>query len=103
MSDALAHDGLIIVNVFAVDRNPENTETFGNPHFVKRGLMPSRLIQSQMPLLIEDNQYEWVEACYDLTHREVMAFVKLDHSAEKVFGAAGAIVPDVARYGASAH
>lgn len=103
MSDSSATDGSVIVNVFTVEPSGEKDGLFQDPQFLKRGWMPISMIQSMYPLFIDARQYEWVEACYDLGHREVMAFVRLDEREEKVAAAAKATVPDNSRYGASAH
>ena len=65
--------------------------------------MPLNFIVAKLPIFIDDKQYEQVETCYDLGHREAMLFVCVDPKRATVAGAASAVVPDVARYGAQSH
>ena len=103
MADTHAHEGFIIVNVFSVVPASGSAGKYKDPLFVKRGMMPLSFLVSKMPIFMEEKQYDPVETCYDLGHREAMLFVKLAEAGGNVAGAAAAQVPDVARYGASSH
>jgi hypothetical protein len=94
-----SREGFVTINVFVVEPHPGGDGSYENPHFLKRGTIPVFLLELRAPLLIDENEYEWVDACYDLAHHEVMAFVKHDPGEEKVINAAKALVPDIARYG----
>jgi len=103
MADTHGHDGFILVNVFSVVPSSGREGKFDGPQFIKRGLMPLSFIVAKLPIFIDDKQYEQIETCYDLGHREAMLFVYVDPKRATVVDAAAAAVPDVARYGAQSH
>jgi hypothetical protein len=103
MADSHAHDGFIIVNVFTVVPSAGGNGKYEDPIFIKRGLMPINFLVGKVPMVIDDLQYNFVDVCYELGHREAMVFVAANEALALVKGAGKATVPDVARYGASAH
>jgi hypothetical protein len=65
--------------------------------------MPIPLLAAKLPIFVDDHQYDYVDCSYELVHREAMLFVVLSETKSIVKDAGKALVPDVARYGASSH